>query len=281
MLRLLLLLLILSPQAFAIHRGESLPDSAKPEVWRLYAVPQGTQIEKPQDLVTFASEWCTAVAISDSQALTAAHCAFNPESQSVYDVWLLQAGSTPIPIVARQILTGRYKGSNEPGTYDPNTRYHPDYIPGCRPGPVPLFQSAEPDIAVLMFNPKTFSKWSLINFDYKSKVGDQLEYWGHGERNNSLVSSSQLRASIHAGSLSVGHARVESNNSQRIGFSNGLMSNWADIGDSGGPVYFQGELIAVLSTMEEKCESETGHDYKILNTATFARFIDQFKIKGH
>lgn len=276
-MKIILFIFLLSSYSLAIHRGESLNDHEKPEIWRLYAVPFGTIIDTPQDLITHSLEWCTAVAISNSQALSAAHCVYNLDQKSHYDVWLFQVGAFSNPIKVDKILSGNYKGSLEPASYDPQTRYHPDYIPGCRPGPVPLLNSQEPDLALLEFANGTFLTWSEINYEYHPKIGDEVEFWGHGERNNSLIGSSRLRANITEESLSRAKTKIESFNLQRLGFSSPLLSKWADIGDSGGPVYYKNQLIAILSTMEEKCESETGHDYSILNTATRASLIQMLK----
>ena len=56
--------------------------------------------------------------------------------------------------------------------------------------------------------------------------------------------------------------------SQRIGMIARGLSPFATDGDSGGPVFHDGKIIAVMSTVSEYCETEFGEDYGILNTAT-------------
>ncbi|HWU41920.1 MAG TPA: trypsin-like serine protease, partial [Bdellovibrio sp.] len=128
-----------------------------------------------------------------------------------------------------------------------------------------LIKTAEADIALVFFPPKTFKHWIEID---RTEVlpGDHVSMYGFGFRNNSLVTP-VLGPTLEKNGLSVSHSIVaERANDQRFSVLNSDSEKFADAGDSGGAVLRNNRLVGIISTREQKCEDRYGSDYAILNS---------------
>jgi hypothetical protein len=260
-------LIFLSSISLAVHQAPPVHDLERPEVIRLYSLNENTY----KNLQSFANEynnWCTAVAISDSQALTAGHCLF-PELSDLelepYYVQITPNGNAHV-VKALSFKTD-YKREKFDYPYDPNIRYHEGYVKGCQKGPIPLFETRKRDFAIVDFPKGTFTKWWEVDFKNPLKIGDQVEFWGYGVKFNSFVRS-PMSPNLKSGALGRGMAIISQINGQRVGFETPVEGQWADSGDSGGPVLRDGKVVGIMATRHEKCETPEGSDYMILNTAT-------------
>ncbi|MFN8792459.1 MAG: trypsin-like serine peptidase [Bdellovibrionales bacterium] len=266
----LFLILGLSSLSSAIRNGEPLLDQARPVVVRLYSVHK----DESFSLGTLRSvyvNWCSAVAISDQVLLTAGHCLF-PENSDVrlqpYAVQY-QSDGKPRTVKALDFWTS-YRRESSAFPYDPETAYHPDYVKGCRPGPVPLVNSPEPDVALVQFPPGTFQAWWPVDLESSVQIGEAIEYFGFGFTKDSFTVT-PMGPDVENGALRRATNQVVRESPQRIAFWNPPESSWADSGDSGGPILRKGRVVAIMATRHEKCETQFGEDYKIMNTATRVR----------
>ncbi|MFN9067551.1 MAG: trypsin-like serine protease, partial [Bdellovibrionales bacterium] len=92
LVQILITLSTLSPFASAVHRAVEIHDFERPEVVRLYSLMPGIF----KDIQSFKDEynnWCTGVAISDSEVLTAGHCLFPDLSEVRLEPYYVQVSS--------------------------------------------------------------------------------------------------------------------------------------------------------------------------------------------
>jgi hypothetical protein len=253
--------------ALAVHKAPGIHDLDRPEVVRLYSLMPGV-FKGLQSFISEYNNWCTGVAISDDQVLTAGHCLF-PDLSDVrlepYYVQVPKSGSAKI-IKALRFKTS-YKRESFEYPYDPNIRYHEGYVKGCQKGPLPLFQTKEIDLAVVTFPQGTFSHWWEVDSVRPLEIGDEVEFWGFGVKFNSFVRA-PMWPDLQSGALGQGRAVITQGNAQRVAFETAVEGPWADSGDSGGPLLRDGKVVAIMATRHEKCETPEGGDYVILNTAT-------------
>lgn len=267
---LVLLTLGLSSLTWAIRNGEPLLDQDRPEVVRLYSIHKDENFSLEALRSTYVN-WCSAVAISDQVLLTAGHCLFPEDSDLRLQPYAVQYQSSgQIRTVKALDFWTSYRRESYAFPYDPETSYHPDYVKGCRPGPVPLVNSPEPDIAFVQFPPGTFQSWWPVDLESSVQIGDGVEYFGFGFTKDSFTVT-PMGPDLEDGALRRAENKVVRESAQRIAFWNPPELSWADSGDSGGPILRKGQVVAIMATRHEKCETPFGEDYKIMNTATRVR----------
>ena len=267
-------LLLFSQSALAIYRGVDLPEAEYPEIFQVLSL----QSYNIRDVYEDLDSYCTGVAISDRIIVTAGHCV--PENNR-------QVGSRLL--VAQNGLGGKlnlYHPLSVKTPYDhvptpdmyPEKASSPGYVEGCYEGPVPLIQTPNPDVAFIYFPPKTFKSWVKLD-STPINPGETVQMYGFGHRDDTAISGG-LTMSLHPKGLAVSNSVIwDRSNSQRIAVINKMHENYADSGDSGGPVLRRGKLVGILATRENKCETPLGEDYAIVNTIIRTSVIKELLVK--
>jgi V8-like Glu-specific endopeptidase len=251
-----ILAVVFSTPCFAIVNGVPLRFDAKPDVIRINI--ERTSIYDPQ---IQSESSCTAVVVDSDLIVTAGHCVSVSAEGKVTNLTynqFLQNGS-PVQIPSLKIYT---KYVNEEFKDNrPN-----QWISGCSLTPKQVPTSKTPDLALIRFPPNTFSSFAIIDSGSELQVNDILEYYGYGIHESSFSSMIPYRSALPT-DLRYATNMIWRMNSQRIVMKAETTANFADHGDSGAPLYRNGKVVAIMSTIDEHCETEYGSDYAILNTA--------------
>lgn len=248
-----------SQKSFAIINGKEMSPLEKPEVIRLLLFTTDDSGKVDPNL----EDSCSGVAISDSLVLTAGHCVAKADHSGNYKLALHRFLKNGIPEVI--FATNAY------------TEYIPEdlqklideqnkgaIVPGCVAKAKPIIETKTPDIALVRFPSNTFSKWANINATKHLDVNDSVQFYGYGivfEGMPTMPEPSML-------DFREGTNIIWRTSEQRIAFISPHHESIAQHGDSGAPVFNNGELVALVSSVEEKCETQYGDDYAIMNTAT-------------
>jgi hypothetical protein len=251
--RLLLILLaglaLHSNIALAIVNGEIKSEFDQPEIIRLILVPADEEMNPD-----------SGVAISESIVLTAGHCILDEENRYV-------------PHMVRSIKQNQFEIIK---SVNSKTEFIPEEIilipqigpvPGCSLGVKPLFETKTLDIALLKFPKKTFKSFLPIDTFYSFTPNSVVELFGFGSKISSFASPLPLPR-INTNDLGSTQAQVMRSGHNRLATISNVSKGFADTGDSGGPVIANQKVIGILNTVEEKCETEFGEDYAILNSFT-------------
>lgn len=236
------LLISEAPQAPAAARLRLFPNS----------VEMGSMIELSR---------CSGVVISDSQVLTAGHCVVDVDNKlSAVVLATVEENDGSFRFVEALKVVTPYRHETFPDE-DPSAP-----VPGCSARMKPVVQSATPDLAIVRFAVGTFYKKAEINLLYAPEIPDAVEFFGFGSHDSSFSLQSPTLP-LKSDDLRRASNQIWRFNSQRLSFLATGNQNFADQGDSGGPVFVRGKLVGILSTESEKCETELGSDYGIQNTA--------------
>jgi hypothetical protein len=256
--------LFFSQKSLAIVNGEELHASQRPEIVRLLLYKESSEKKFEEN------GRCTGTAISDSLVLTAGHCitGFHNEKNDVIALHRFKNNDSEEIIPASKFYS-EYVAEDLQSVKDEQNRNHatPDSVPGCSPGEKPLAHTQTLDLAILKFPEGTFKKWAQVNFAQVLNLKDQIELLGYGITISSYEASIPLADPLPS-DLRLGKNQIWRTSEQRIGFTSQGNKPVADRGDSGAPIFYNGEVTAVVSTVEEKCETKFGSDYAIMNTAT-------------
>lgn len=261
-----LLILIIHTQVFAVANGHKLSAWQKPEIIRLMIFePSQNTSDSSMSLARLNQAsfgTCTGVAISDSLVLTAGHCLMSEENEKLQinalifenerDWKMLKPISTRSPYVFEKIETQE----------DPNA-----VVPGCsakRKVLVPQFQTD--DWALLEFSPGTFKHWARVSEKIDIKIGNTVEIYGYGSHSDSMSGGLGSMSLPQHDDLRYFASSIKRENSQRWAILATPNKAFADEGDSGSPVFYNNELIGLISTVQPKCETEHGEDFEIMNS---------------
>lgn len=267
MMRILFLLISVlftfSPRAQAVVNGV-LKNSQEHPAMALLALAKaplsveelGTTYSKDEIFKSKSLGICSGSFISDRIVLTAGHCISN-ESEASIPYLVIAKNEKYILIPAIQTVTD-YVYENLAGVAEGN---------GCSPGPKPLPVTKTPDVALLLFPAGTSQHWLNTDFQYQAKINDSVEFYGFGTEYNPFDGSS-MAAIVKDPKLRYGSSKVWRISPQRIGFVGTVMESFAADGDSGSAVLHNGKVVAVMSTVSERCETQFGEDYAILNTSS-------------
>jgi len=261
------LLALIATNSYAIHNGAPLDETKYPNIVRVFAYKDNNL----NDVNSYLWK-CTGTIVSDHIVLTAGHCMPNKEQLKDYSLSVIRYNEKG---QLERFNTKKFYSHYDPDTPDSElTMYDqshssPGYVPGCYAPPVALPHTKATDIAAVILPKGTFKQWATIDTNALFP-NDAISFYGYGVKTNSFTGPSfETLTDITAHDLSSGHAQIwERGNKQRISFISKVYNNWADSGDSGGPIFRDGKLIAVLSTVDQKCETPYGSDYAIINTAT-------------
>ncbi len=254
----------------AIVNGKELLNSQRPEVVRLLLY-KGSAIN-PVD-----NGRCTGTAISDSLVLTAGHCVagnFNEEKNDIIVLHRFKENGAEEIVPALQFYT-EFISEDLQKIKDEQNK-HGKTTAGCSPGEKPMALTKTPDLALLKFPNKTFQTWAQINFQKIHTVGDSIEFLGYGKTTSSYEASIPL-SDPRPNDLRLGKSKIWRVTEKRIAIISQHLDPIGDIGDSGAPFFDNGQVTAVLSTVETKCETEFGEDYAIMNTAVTLSSLEAIK----
>ena len=198
---------------------------------------------------------CSGAFVSDRIAISAGHCLEN-EGAELFP-YLATATGNGYVLTAPIATATDYAYEDLEGVTEEKV---------CSPGPKPLPVTKTPDISVLLFPAQTASKWFTISVTYSPKENDSVRYFGYGTNDNPFSGVGGFL--IKEPTLRSGSSEVWRTSAQRIGFVNEVSKPFAADGDSGGPVIVGDKLVGVMSTISERCKTQFGEDYAILNTSS-------------
>lgn len=276
-----LFLFLFHISSFAIYKGIELENRLRPEVIQIFIAAT------PEQIPSTASTWttsellqlrhCTGVAISDHTLLTTAHCLVflsdnpaqhtidNAELENSRDVYILE-NLSPLKVKKNIKLTS-FLNTKIDKVFIPQNQTQ-SVVAGCSENNPKEFFTKTPDIAQIEFAPNTFKVWAQIDFNYVPKLNQELEVFGYGFKLNSFVTS-YFYFNLTERDLAYFKTKIWRINSQRASILAQAIGPFADEGDEGGPVFYNNKLVALVSSTDEKCESELGDDYGIRNTLSF------------
>lgn len=206
-------------------------------------------------------EICTGVAISDTELITAGHCVRSESAEALF-----------VSLVHWDKVLERYRlihPLSHVAFYD--QRDDQPINPGaiCPKYPYVLPNAHFADLAIIKFRPFTFSKWHRISQRRDILTnGATITFYGYGISENPFFGSSRLLLQRETPKLRKGRAKIWEVVQQRMGWLSFLHESYAADGDSGGPVFFQDQLIGNINSVSEYCSDATGSDYAILNTVS-------------
>src|SRR5262249_14369574 len=126
------------------------------------------------------------------------------------------------------------------------------------------------DLGVVVFPPHTAKAFAMLDNIKAPALSDAVEFFGAGSLDNPFFDLTSLLDSNMDPldpRLTSGRNKIWRVSEQRFAFRAPDGETFAARGDSGGPVYRNGNLIGILSTIEQSCETKFGEDYSILNSA--------------
>ena len=256
-----ILILLTTLKLHAVVKGKNISPLEKPEVGllALYDHP----LKNPISLDNLPiPERCTGIFISDSLMLTAGHCVRrdnNQESNLYLYSWKVDGSFiliSPLEIKTRYI----YEELQVPDDKS-------NIVPGCSVGQKPLPLTKTDDIALIVFPKGTSKAWVAIDPDYIPQKNDPIEFYGYSLNTHSFETASLLVMPTIK-SLHKGESKIWRWNNQRLAMIALEIESFASDGDSGGPVIINGKLVAIISTISTKCDTEFGEDYAVQNTST-------------
>lgn len=260
------LALLATTNAFAINGGVTADESLYPSVVRVFAYDD----DKLSDIDGFSGR-CTGVIISDRAVLTAGHCLLTNSEFSKRSLAVMRYNEDG---ELQREITKNFISRFDPETilpdmYDPNGSSE-GYVPGCYQSPVAMMRTDFTDMGVLIFPAGTFDRWANLAVS-SPRAHEEVEFFGHGYRHNSFTNPMMLGDIDHVSPETFATAKAHvwpQMNEQRFGFVTKQGGQWADHGDSGGPVFYKGKLVGLMSTVGEFCETPFGEDYAIINTVS-------------
>lgn len=254
------ILLVCIQKSHAIPNGQTLNSLEHPEIVRLLMYKQN------EEKLLVQSDTCSGVAISNFLVLTAGHCVTGKNNEGVKSVALHRFTSeNKVEIILADSAYTEYIPEDLQKAKDEQNEGA--VVPGCVPRPKPILQTKTPDLAIIKFPNNTFKKWAQIDLAAVLNTGDDIEYFGYGVKTSSLVSAmppmdpqpDDLRSAAN---------KIWRTTEKRSAIIAPPMEAFADQGDSGAPVFHDGAVVGVMSTMDEKCETAYGDDYALMNTIT-------------
>ncbi len=267
MLRSLFTLFILASflhvdSALAVVNGAVQANESHPEVTLLLLAKR--KLLDTELTATSLSDFgvCSGAFISDRLVITAGHC-FENDGHALYPYLAKKVGNSynlTAPVAsATEYIYEELSGVSETSN-------------GCSPGPKPLPQTKTPDIGLLLFPKNTSTLWFPAALNYQARKESKLSYFGFGTDQDPFSGIGSFLTKTPE--LRTGSSEVWRISKQRIGFVATVNETFAADGDSGGPVLVDGHLVGVMSTVSERCETEFGEDYAILNTASVISSIE-------
>lgn len=249
------ILVIGSSSAQAVVNGTLEKAEAHPEVALLVLAKEKLSADKLflKNLNDYGV--CTGGFVSDRLVISAGHC-LESDGEQLFP-YLATPKDGGFTLTAPVATATEYIYENLEG------------VPGtgnnvCAPGPKPLAHTKTPDVSLILFPAKTTNNWFTVDSSYVPKTKDRLKYFGYGTDQNPFAGFTMSKNPL----LRSGSSEVWRITTQRMGFVSDVMASFAADGDSGGPVTVNGKLVGVMSTISERCETQFGEDYAILNTAT-------------
>ncbi len=266
---LLLALCAFAATANAIVNGKDVGLKIHPEAAKILITARNAQNNK----MTFA---CTGVFISNSVLLTAGHCApdvLSGERINPKNIILYSFGDKPLKHPVHAIafdsqfsLTGEEIG-RQLAARDQKFKKYLLQAPNCYSVPLPLLSPNSPDLALISFPPHTSDHFTKVDFNYVPHLGDKVSFVGFG------TSVDPFAYGSFGGSLNtqkrLGTSTVMRVSDEYAGIKAPANKAYAAPGDSGSPVYYNGQLVGIMSYMDTDCESKWGSDFGILNTFTY------------
>lgn len=254
----MLSLIFSSNVALAIVNGAELSEPQHPEISLLL---MSSKKLKANEMVRVSVDdfesVCSGSFISDQLVLTAGHC-LTDGSKSLYPYLARKKGSA-FHLTEPVSAASAYVSEERDGV---------SAVGGCSARLKPLPETKTLDLALILFPPQTSDRWFEINPSYVPAVGDKLVYFGFGSTIDPFTNSGAIGIRKSAPALRFSQSKVWRASQQRVGFVAPQHLAFAAEGDSGGPVLVDRKLVGVVSTLSERCESEWGHDYAMLNTSS-------------
>lgn len=251
-------LLTMTLPAGAVVNGYGIEPLQRPEVGFLVAYDQKISENGEENLPI--PERCTGVFISDYQMLTAGHCVRDAKGEKNLYLFKWDKNGRGYVVSPLRVTTNYiYEELIDPPTTGP--------VPGCSPGLKPIPKTQTEDIALIEFPRNTTTKWFPLNLNYQPQEKMWMEYYGFGITQNPYASQ-VLSNRPSDKDLHVGSSALWRWSEQRIVMLAPDTRSFAAPGDSGGPVLADGHVVAIMSTVGTKCDTEFGEDYAIQNSAT-------------
>lgn len=251
-------LMLCTQKSHAIPNGQEIDSRKRPEIVRLllYKIGQNKEL--------LENGTCTGTAISDYLVLTAGHCVtgFTNEQNDLIVLHqfdkngkehLTKALNTYTEYIAEDFK--KIKDEQNEGAV----------VPGCVAKQKPIIQSKTPDLALVKFPRNTFKKTAQINLSKVLSVNDSVEFYGFGAK-VPYFESAFPTLDPHVNDLRVAQNKIWRTSENRSAIISAPSQAFADVGDSGGPVFFNNEVVGVLSMLDEKCETAYGDDFAVMNT---------------
>ncbi len=221
---------------------------------------------------------CTGVFLSDSLLLTAGHCAPGGRSGILVKpngIELYSFGDKPLahPVRAVAIYSNFDLSAEEMGKRltkrDQGLKQYATQAPGCYSVRVPLLSLDTVDLSVVKFPKNTSANFEAIDFGYRPRLTDNVQYVGFGINVNPFDGSSFLLFSGLETQKRLGAGSIMRISDIYAATKAPVYKTYAAQGDSGSPVFFKNRLIGIMSYIDQNCESEYGGDYGILNAFTY------------
>jgi len=245
-------------KSYAVVNGQNASQYSQAIV-QIVVSPQAiAQLEVTEQQLK-KSEICTGSFVSTSQILTAGHCVFNELGKKQFLYLVLEQKESHKFILKELSLL---KSSWQPE--DVEQKIEPGAI--CSKPGIPLFKTRTKDIAILEVKNHRHAQWLKVS-KQKPSIGQKIVFAGYGLKRNPFEGVQGLGL-MNDLKLTFGENVIREVNTQRFSFKADIMKAFAADGDSGSPVLLNGEIIGVMSTVNEHCETDFGEDYGILNTAT-------------
>jgi hypothetical protein len=252
--------------SWAIVHGTKIAAHAYTDVGKIVTVDT--------DGVTPLSK-CSGVFISPQFFLTAGHCVHDGKISFDSDSFrLVTRTQKAISNDAKQLVPGT---AYTEFTDDLSALFKAEHVPdpnavsGCSLQEIPVIHTQTPDLALIRFDQATPGAVATLS-ETIPQIGDSIQYVGYGsteldpfDEMSALIDAFEDALTVHKSS---GAAKIWRMNDQRLAFKENVEGQYASFGDSGTPVYRDGKVVGLLSTIDENCETKFGTDYGIEVTAT-------------